>query len=190
MALRLAQVEELEQRLLQLPALVDLLETQPARLTTDLVVWMKNAEQLLLSWRLSQASQIATTRARLLTALNSRAAPAGSPNPRAARAARRADALATAIEQANQTLTDLVAARRAIIEKGEQFALALATAARAKDIIPPRNPSEPPNAYADRLASLMQSDAQLVNPYLQLVTLVGRHDAGALLERAVHDETP
>jgi hypothetical protein len=175
--LRLTQVEEIEQLLLQLPRIVELQEQQPVSFVARATIWMDLLEQSLAAAHADQAGRIASLHSALVFARHTVARDAADPRGQPTRARRLALEAAAALNEA----ADLAAAlldeeRRRFAEANRQLRELLAQAP-SLDL---ELTDGPPKA---RLA--IASHPELERDYAAVESLVGADDALALLGRAL-----
>lgn len=175
--LRLMQVEEIEQLLLQLPRIVGLQEQQPVSFVARATIWMDLLEQSLAAARADQAARIATLRSELVFARHTVARDAAEPRGQSTRARRLALEAAVALNEA----ADLAA----VVLDEEQHRFSEANR-RLRDILA-RAPSldlDPGDEPAQARVAIV-THPELVRDYAAVETMVGADDALALLGRAL-----
>jgi len=187
MALNIAQVEEVLRVLTHLPRLIDRLQQRSADFFDESIAWLKLAEQVCETHRIPAASELATLRALLIQASRGQnaAGPAvtGKPTRRKIR-----DASAThALDRAGQILRGAVDLRLQQLAEGERIAGQIAAVARVKGYVQRCAGVAHPAEKLALLRELIEHDADLLGAHTQLVGLLGKGDAVAVLDRSVPD---
>jgi hypothetical protein len=187
MALNLAQVEQVHAALARLPALVDQLQQRSTTFFDGMLEWLKQAEQLCEAHRLPAAGEFAVLRTRLLQAARSQLPAglviAGRPTRRKMRDA----AASQAAERGEEVLRGHVQRREQQLADGEALAGQIAAVARVKGHVRQCAGQGSPEQRIVLLRQLIENDPDLLSAHTQLVGLLGRGDALAVLDRAVPD---
>lgn len=183
--LRIAQLEELVQLQLELPALVDRYERRIPGAADDLAEWLHRTETALLRNRLVAAAEVAALRAGLIAARRgiypNELTLTGRGTPRKFREA----VLIQAVRHTREALGRLLDAPLARVDDAERAVRQILSVAGLKGLIPIADPAV---SHTDRLIRLwdaMAHDKDLAAPCAQIAGLVATHDKLVLLDRAL-----
>lgn len=181
--LHIVNLEEIQGMLLGVPSLIHAFEKRDPNFVEAVKAWMTRAEQILVSNRLSVASNVATLRGILISAERGVLPPglvfSGRTTARKIRYASAAEVL----RKAEEVISDAIRADATQLDEGQRLARQIVSAAQRKGLISStpiaNNHTETLNAYWNA----MITDHELGQPTAHLAGLVGAHDALILIDR-------
>ena len=185
MALNVVQYEEIVSLLLQVPQLVDRLEARRSGFVDDVLAWLRAAETTMENNRLPAVSQVASCRATLIEAARGvqtrELVFVGRPTARKVQEA----TASLVLERSSDLLHGVIAERQTVFGEAERISGQVMAVAEAKGMIQACGDGRPHQAFLECLQQRVADDADLVNAYAHLVSLVGRTDVLIFFDRAL-----
>jgi len=184
--LRLANIEEIEALLLQLPALVQQQERHSTEFARLAGTWLEALERALVANRLHQAATIAALRSTLIAAKQGQV-PAGltfrggRPTRWRVSNAIASEALRRATEIANVLMED----NKPRFQDAERVAQQLAAVAVSRGVVGARAAGVTNTDYLAAVRRRILELSELATAMVHLEGLVGPHDALVLIDRAL-----
>jgi hypothetical protein len=182
--LRIVQLEEIEQKLLEVPALVEGCENHD--FTGSVEYWLREVDEILQRNRLAVAGKIAGLRGILLSVRKGALAQGIEIT---GRSTLRKRLTATALDAINRTANIVDASiqgDRVRINEAERIALQLVSVSRACGLIEGDGANQDGPAYARHLIMAMKSTKATIQGVIQLEGLVGTSDAIILIDRSLN----
>ena len=185
MALNVVQYEEIVSLLRQVPQLVDQLDARRSGFVGDVLAWLKEAETTMYNNRLPAVSQIASCRAMLIEAARGvqtrELTFVGRPTARKVQEA----TASLVLERSSDLLHGVIAERQAVFGEAERISRQVMAVAEAKSLVQACRDGRPHAAFLGCLQQRVAEDADLVNVYAHLVSLVGKTDVLIFFDRAL-----
>ncbi|MBI1803208.1 MAG: hypothetical protein HY033_05515 [Ignavibacteriae bacterium] len=182
--LHIAQLEEIQNLLLQVPELIHGLERRDPNFSSAVKQWLARAEHELVSNRLAVASEIAGLRGTLICAerglIPEGITFTGHPTLRTIKAASTAQLL----RKASERISSAIQVRAAQIVEGENLIQQIVSRARRKGLIPSELSASGNHVELLKgIWSALVSDPDVGAAAIHLAGLVGEYDALILLDR-------
>jgi hypothetical protein len=183
--LRIANLEELEGQLLRVPEVVRAEAGGPTAFSAAVLAWLADVERTLAANRLAQAGAIAALRSAAAAAADG-GLPVGlqlSGTPTRRKLAR--VVASHLLQRAAELLGGLLAEPRARLGEAERVAQQIVAAARARGLVPARDPAVENTEYLKAVRRALAGAADVQNAAVHLEGLVGPHDTLVLLDRTL-----
>lgn len=183
--LRVVNLEEFHRLLLEVPAIVDALDSRASDGPVAVRAWLVEAEGVLERNRLPLAGNVAVLRARLDSAGRG-AVPegvvvSGNATRRKVVHAVAADVIGVAAD----LLATQIGADEERLEEADRLARQLTVAAQLKGLVNGRPPAEDHTAAVSAIWSSVVADPELSGGAVHLLSLVGPSDAVIVMDRAL-----
>lgn len=182
---RLIQVDEIEQLLLQLPRIMELHDEQPAAFIARATQWMDLLEQALVAAHAYQAGHIAVLRSGLVFARHTVARDAAESSAPLTRARRLVLEASTALDEASTIATNILDEYRPRFADADRKLHDLLARGRALGVLPLGDPIRPTQAQLVEVRRVLAARPELARAYVAVETVVGGEDALLLLGRAI-----
>jgi hypothetical protein len=182
---RLIQVDEIEQLLLQLPRIMELEDEQPAAFIARAAQWMDLLEQALVAAHAYQAGRIAVLRSGLVFARHTVARDAAESSAPLTRTQRLVLEASTALDDASAIATNILDEYRPRFADADRKLHDLLARGRALGALPLDQPIGPAHAQLVEVRRAIASQPELARAYATVETVVGAEDALLLLGRAL-----
>ena len=184
--LRIVNLEEIERLLLEVPALIDRLETRSPSFTDDVRNWLKSAEQALQNNRIAVASTVASLRGQLTSVKDGFVPPEVEILGRPTRRKILTAVSTSALRQASEAVLDITQPDRLRIAEAERICRQIVAHAKVRNLIPEGAPSNVELAeYLRGVWHQLKSDPDLSQLTTHLVGLLGSHDVLIVLDRTI-----
>jgi hypothetical protein len=181
---RLIQVDEIEQLLLQLPHIVELQDEQPTAFIARATQWMDLLEQALVAAHAYQAGRIAVLRSGLVFARHTVARDAAESSAPLTRARRLVLEASTALDEASAIATNIVDEYRPRFADADRKLHELLARGRELGTLP-LGPNNPTQAQLIEARHAIAAQPELERAYVAVETIVGAEDALQILGRAL-----
>lgn len=181
---RLIQVDEIEQLLLQLPRIMELEDEQPAAFIARATQWMDLLEQALVAAHAYQAGRIAVLRSGLVFARHTVARDAAESSAPLTRARRLVLEASAALDEASTIATNILDEYRPRFADADRKLHDLLARGRALGVLPLGDPINPTQAQLV-VRRVLAARPELARAYVAVATVVGGEDALLLLGRAI-----
>ena len=188
--LRLANLEEIQKHLMQIPALTDLQESHDFLYVAKGKLWLADLEKILSNNRIMQAGEIATLRGIVISAEDG-ITPAelvflGNLSKRKTIVA----AAAFAVRRACDVVLELVQGDVARFAEAERMMRQLIAIAKAKGLLQQIPHNGNPTEILRYLWLMLSNDQDIVAGTTNVEGLVGQYDALILLDRLIAVDIP
>lgn len=185
MALTVAQFEEINALLRQIPRLVDKLEARQSGFVKDVLAWLRQAETILENNRLAVVSQVAAWRAMLIESArgvrNKDVVLVGRATPRKVQEA----TASMVLQLSSNLLHGVIAERQAVFQEAERIASQIMAVAAAKGLFRDCDGNLAHQQYLMCVQQGVAADNDLASAHAHLVALVGKSDVLVFLDRAL-----
>jgi hypothetical protein len=184
--LRVANVEEIEGLMLQLPALVQQQERHSTEFARMAAAWLEAFERVLVANRLHEAATVASLRSTLIAAKQGQVPASltfrgGRPTRWRVSNAIASEALRRAAEVANT----LVEEYKPRLREAERIAQQIVALGVSRGLIHPKTAGATNTEYLGAVRRTLMMAAELTTALAHLEGLVGPHDALIFLDRAL-----
>lgn len=183
--LRIVHIEEIEELLLLLPALVEQQELRSANFVSNVGVWLHSLEKAFAANRLYQAGNIATLRSGLVAAEQGHVPTGLEFRGRPSRWRVLSAVASQAMQRAAEVASTLIAENRPRLAEAERVAQQIVAVALSRGLIATRKEEVSNTQYLRLLRDRIVSSGDIESAVVHLEGLVGRHDALILLDRAL-----
>lgn len=183
--LQLADVEEIRDHLLRLPAIVDQQAEQDRSLPEVVEQWLRYAEELLSKSRSSSAASVASIRSSLLSVSNR--GPVAAEGPRRRSAARKAsiEAAAEALRRGEAVLSSAVSSAQDRLGTASDLMLTIVAAGAVRGIPAPPADLRSRGGWLTAVWQMLAAHEETREMAGQLLGLAGPRDALVLLDRTL-----
>jgi hypothetical protein len=182
---RLIQVDEIEQLLLQLPRIVELQDEQPTAFIARATQWMDLLEQALVAAHAYQAGRIAVLRSSLVFARHTVARDAAESSAPLTRARRLVLEASTALDEASAIAMNILDEHRPRFADADRRLRDLLARGRTLGVMALVEPVTPTQAKLTHVRRAIAAQRELERQYIAVETIVGAEDALLLLGRAL-----
>ncbi len=186
MALRIAQLEEVQALLLTSPALIKKYEARSPGFLDEVNAWLVEAERVLESNRIHVVSRIAQLRALLLSSRRGLRHPSIQIEGRVTRRKLADTAAIRALGDSCDLINDAIAHRTAEIAEAQKIVRQTVSIARAKGLTTGSFHGASRQQHLTHLRSRIAADSDLAPYYVALVGIVTPDDALVLIDRSIH----
>ena len=183
--LRIAQVQEIEELLLQLPDLVEQQERRATGFPHNADLWLKSLERAFVANRQYQGGSIAALRGGLVAAQLGQKPVELEFRSHAGRARVLSAVASQAIQRAADVAAAVLAGDRARLGEAERVAQHIVAAAASRGLVVPREASVSSAEYLGALRHSLAASEDLETAAVHLEGLVGPVDALVLIDRAL-----
>jgi hypothetical protein len=183
--LRVANAQEIEDLMLQLPALVRLQEQRSFHFPERTKDWLGSIEQVFTANRLYQTGLVAALRSGLTAAEHGQLLPGLQFRGQTTRSKVMVAVAAQALQSAAEVVSAILAENRPRFAEAERVAQQIVTAARSRGLIPAREQALTNSQYLRAVRRTLAASADIANAIVALEGLVGPHDALLFLDRAL-----
>lgn len=184
--LRLLQLEEIEQKLLEVSVLIDGYESQNLAFIDDVEKWLKGIEEVLQKNRLASVGNIASLRGTLLSARNGTVYQGieikGRPTRRKLLSAIAIDI----VNRATNINNALIQGDRTRVNEAERIALQVISIARICGLLKNTTTVLDGSDFAKNLIVSMKSTEATIEGIVQLEGLLGLADATIMIDRLLN----
>jgi len=183
--LRIVNIEEIENLLLQLPALFKQREQLSANFSLDVGIWLNLLEKVFTNNRLYQAGYLASLHSGLIAAEQGEIPTGLEFRGRPTRLRVLSAVAAQSLQHAVEVASTLIAENKPRLAEAERIAQQLVAVAFARGMIEERDHTMNNTQYLLNIKKNLATNADLEGAVTHLEGLVGPYDALILLDRAM-----
>lgn len=188
--LRIVQLEEIENKLLEVSNLIDSFDGYGYSFTEKVEDWLNAIDRIFQQNRLAASGQISSLRGLLLSVRNGAVLEGVSISGKPTRRKRLAVSALHIVHQAVDIIESAIRDDRVRFEEAKRVALLLISIGRTAGLIPSEAPMGNGQRYARQLINAIKANGSTTQHIIHLEGLTGQVDAIVIIDRCLHYATP